>query len=86
MADALCEPVNRGLTSELDPIEPQQRASVQLSVYDVQGRLIKVVVERDQPAGWHEVTFKAGVLPSGVYLYQLEAGPYRAIRQMMLLK
>ena len=63
-----------------------QRASVRLSVYDVQGRLVRVLVEAEQAMGWHEVRFEAAALPSGVYSYRLEAGAFRAVRQMLLLR
>ncbi len=63
-----------------------QRASVRLAVYDVQGRLINVLVETDQPAGWHEVTFEADMLPSGVYFYRIEAGVFQNARPMLLLR
>ncbi len=63
-----------------------QRAPVRLSVYDVQGRRVAVLVALEQPAGWHEVRFEAGALPSGVYFYRLEAGAFREVRQMLLLR
>ena len=63
-----------------------QRAPVRLSVYDVQGRLVTVLVEAEQATGWHEVAFESGALPSGVYFYELEAGVFRAVRQMLLLR
>jgi hypothetical protein len=64
-----------------------QRAPVRLSVYDVQGRRVAVlVVASEQPAGRYEVAFEAGALPSGVYFYQIEAGVFRAVRQMLLLR
>ncbi len=63
-----------------------QRAHVRLSVYDVQGRRVAVLVASEQPAGRYEVAFEAGALPSGVYFYRLEAGAFRAVRQMLLLR
>ena len=63
-----------------------QQAPVRLAVYDLQGRLVEVLVERDQPAGRHEVIFEAGALPSGGYFYRLEAGSFRASGRMVLVK
>ncbi len=63
-----------------------QSAPVRLTVYDALGRVVAVLVEANQPAGWHEVTFEAGALPSGVYMYRLEAGVFQEMRQMILLK
>ncbi|NBC16719.1 MAG: T9SS type A sorting domain-containing protein [Bacteroidetes bacterium] len=48
--------------------------AVRLAVYDVLGREVAVLVDDTRPAGQHTVTFEAGDLPSGVYLYRLEAG------------
>jgi len=62
------------------------RAPVRLVVYDVRGRLVAVLLEADQAAGWHEVTFEAGALSSGVYFYRLEAGAFRQVRSMLLVK
>ena len=63
-----------------------QRASVRLVVYNVQGQLVRVLVEAEQPAGRYEVSFEAGALPSGVYLYRLEAGVFQETRPMILLR
>ena len=52
----------------------------------MQGRLVTVLVEAEQATGWHEVAFESGALPSGVYFYELEAGVFRAVRQMLLLR
>ena len=37
-------------------------------------------------AGYRHVTFDASNLPSGVYLYRLEAGSFAQTKQMVLLK
>ena len=61
-------------------------ASARLTIYDVLGREVSVLVDRRQAAGTYEVTFEAGDLPSGVYFYRLETGPFSEIRQMLLVK
>lgn len=57
-----------------------------LSVYDVLGREIAVLVNEVRPAGTHSVTFDAGGLSSGVYLVRLEADGLIRTRRMTLLK
>ncbi len=61
-------------------------SEARLTVYDVLGREVAVLVEGTQPAGRHEVVFEADNLPSGVYLYRIEAGTVSIVRQMLLLK
>ena len=62
------------------------RSAVQVSVYDAMGRRVRVLVDAQQSAGRHEVVFDASGLPSGVYFYRLEAGAFRDMRQMHLLR
>ncbi len=61
-------------------------ASARLTIYDVLGREVSVLVDRPQAAGTYEVAFEAGSLPSGLYFYQLRAGRFSSIRQMSLIK
>lgn len=59
---------------------------VSLKVYDALGREVKTLVKESQGAGDHSVTFNAATLPSGVYIYRLEAGPYHDTKKLLLLK
>lgn len=59
---------------------------VTLRVYDVLGRAVVTLVDGQQAAGRHEVAFQAGDLPSGLYLYQVQAGAHRAVKTMLLVK
>ncbi|MGE5430536.1 MAG: TIM-barrel domain-containing protein, partial [Syntrophomonadaceae bacterium] len=63
-----------------------ERSFVNLSVYDILGRKITSLVNEEKPAGNFEVSFNAGSLPSGIYIYVLTAGQYREIRKMNLVK
>ena len=47
---------------------------VRLTVYDVLGRELAVLVDERQSAGSHSAKLDAPSWPSGVYLYRLEAG------------
>lgn len=57
-----------------------------LSVFDVQGRLVAELVNGWQDAGQHEVAFDASHLTSGVYIYRLQAGNVTASDKMVLMK
>jgi hypothetical protein len=63
-----------------------ESADVRLVVYDVLGRVVARLVAGEQGAGWHEAVFDGSLLPSGVYLYRLEAGSFTQSRTMLLVK
>ncbi len=63
-----------------------QSAFVRLCAYDIAGREIAVLAETWQTAGFHQANFSASDLPSGVYLYRLEAGGRNLTGKMLLLK
>ena len=56
-------------------------------VYDVQGRLVQTLVDRNHSAGTHAIEWNAEGLPSGAYFYRIEAGgKTAAVRQALLVK
>ncbi len=59
---------------------------VSLKVYDILGREVRTLLNGVKAAGSYEVSFDASGLPSGVYLYELSSGNFRAARKMMVLK
>ena len=67
------------------PYELPAAEHVKLTVYNVLGQEVQKLVDQFQPAGNHSVTFEADSLPSGLYLYTLEAGPNRQTRRMTLV-
>jgi hypothetical protein len=66
--------------------ELPRSAEVRLSVCDVLGREVSVVVNERREAGVHEVTFDGSSLASGIYVYRLQAGDFIQIRKLTLLK
>jgi hypothetical protein len=58
---------------------------VKLTVYDILGREVKVLVDEEQEKGIYEVVFDADNLASGVYLLRLEAFD-TVVKKIMLLK
>ena len=68
-----------------------EAAQVTLAVYDVAGRRVRTLVRERQAAGPHEVEWDgcdgAGrPLPSGLYLYRIEAGARQQARTLTLLR
>jgi hypothetical protein len=68
-------------------------SSVKLSVIDLLGREIGVLVNENRPAGIHNAVWNADRYPSGLYLYRLEAvsseDPNKSfvqVRKMLMIK
>ena len=61
-------------------------AMVNISVYNAIGEKVATLVNGLQQAGRYEVNFNAGNLTSGVYFYSIEAGDFKAVRKMLLMK
>jgi Secretion system C-terminal sorting domain len=59
---------------------------IKLSVYDVLGREVAQLVNRQMSVGDHKVNFMASDLSSGVYFYKLTSGSSSQIRKMVLMK
>jgi bacillolysin len=59
---------------------------LKLSVYDLLGREVAVLVDGQVPAGTHTVTWNAAGMASGVYFYRLTAGGTSVTKKMHLLK
>jgi len=57
-----------------------------LHIYNTLGRRVATLVNEPRNAGWHEVSFDASNLSSGIYFYRLQAGSHTQTRQMMLIK
>ena len=68
------------------PFTLERPGKVRLSVFDVLGREVAVLIDGQRGVGAQEIIFKAADLPSGVYLYRLETEERVEIRQMTLLK
>ncbi len=59
---------------------------VSLKVYDILGNEITSLVNEHKSMGRYNAQFDASNLSSGIYLYQLQAGSFREIKKMMLIK
>ncbi len=59
---------------------------VNVTVYDLMGREVAVLVDEEKEPGSYTVTFDGSCLASGMYLYRLTAGGFTATKRMMLVK
>ncbi|MDP2364787.1 MAG: T9SS type A sorting domain-containing protein [Ignavibacteria bacterium] len=69
----------------------ENESFVKLKIYDLQGELVKELVNEVKSSGDYQVDWNGSnqyetKLPSGVYFYQLEVGQYRQAKKMVLLK
>lgn len=63
-----------------------ERVKVDLSVYDITGRLVSKLVDSVMDSGVYETLFTADGLPSGMYFYQLKVGDRTETKKMILLE
>lgn len=59
---------------------------VKLTVYDILGREITALVNEYKPKGSYIVEYNAGHLPSGVYIYTIQAGEFSYSKKLVLLR
>jgi len=63
-----------------------KRERVNMNVYDVLGRQVAVLLDREMRPGTYVLRFDAGALASGVYLYRLQAGETSITRRFLLIR
>ncbi|HMQ78048.1 MAG TPA: T9SS type A sorting domain-containing protein [Ignavibacteria bacterium] len=57
-----------------------------LLIYDINGKEISTLVNKQLNPGSYEAEFNASDLPSGVYFYKLSSGGYTDVKKMILVK
>jgi hypothetical protein len=70
-------------------VETRNTSSLQrvtLKIYDILGNELTTLVNENKPAGKYEVEFNGSSLSSGVYFYKIQAGPFRQVKKMILLR
>ncbi len=60
--------------------------NVRLVIYDIIGREVATLINRQREPGKYSVQFDGTGLSSGVYFYQLTTGKFSQINKMMLMK
>ncbi len=59
---------------------------VTIDIYDLLGRKVETLIQAEQPAGYHQVTWDASDVSSSLYFYRIQAGDYVETRKMVLIK
>lgn len=68
------------------PFDISENVHVKLVVYDVNGRLVKTLVDQQLTPQRYEYEFDGSDLASGTYFYQLDVNGVLITKQMMLIK
>jgi hypothetical protein len=63
-----------------------QNGMVKLTVFDITGRQVAVLVNENLNAGTYTAGFNAANVSSGIYFYKLESGSFVDTKKMMLIK
>jgi len=59
---------------------------VKLSIFDINGRLIKTLFSERQDAGNYSINWNSNNLSSGVYFYRIDAGEFNSVKKCLLIK
>ena len=88
-------PVKTGLTDAYpNPFNPsstinyglKNEGHVEIMVYDATGRLVNELVNQNQTAGYHSITWNASNQASGMYFAKMVAGDVVQTQKLVLLK
>jgi hypothetical protein len=63
-----------------------QRSLTKLTIYDLLGREVQTMLNKELEAGYHEINFDASNFPSGVYYYRIQSGDFVQTKKMILIK
>ena len=66
-------------------------AMVNITIYDMMGRIVSNLVSSQQNAGyksiqWNATNYRNEPVSAGLYLYTIQAGEFRQTKKMVLLK
>ena len=63
-----------------------ERSMIKLSVYNIIGQEIAILVNEEKEAGAYSIEFNAASLTSGIYIYKLQSKNFAETRKMVLLR
>lgn len=64
----------------------KEKGFVSIIVYDLLGRELEILVNKNEDAGNFTVSFDASNLPSGVYIYKMRVNDFTTSKKMLVLK
>lgn len=77
-----------------NPFNPQttisfdikEKGNVKLLIYDMEGKVVETLYNGIMDSGKFELEWDASSFPSGIYIYELTAGDFKAAKKMVFLK
>lgn len=63
-----------------------EASQVRLEVFNIQGQRVATLVNERMEAGQYNQVFDASNLPSGLYLYRIQAGSFTQTKKLVLMK
>ena len=59
---------------------------ISIDVYDLNGKFLETLIERNMLAGYHSIIWNASSYSSGIYFMKMQAGSYIRTQKLMLIK
>jgi hypothetical protein len=57
---------------------------VNLALFDINGRLVKIIVDGVKEPGTYKVNLNCGLLSGGLYFYKMQTQDFSAVRKMII--
>jgi hypothetical protein len=71
---------------DIPPVGQRHAFDVRLSIYDILGKEIEVLVNQQLQSGSYVVEWNGSNYPSGVYFYKLTSSDFSETKKMVLIK
>jgi|GEM_PF-2144449 len=66
--------------------EIPKKSFVSLKIYNILGKEVMTLLNETRDRGKYEIKFDGSRLPSGVYLYRIQAGDYKETKKLLIMK
>ena len=63
-----------------------KQSHILLEVYNLLGQRITTLVNKQMPAGYHDVKFAVNKLTTGFYIYRIQTDGFHDVKKMVVLK
>ena len=62
-----------------------ENSKIELSVYNLFGKKLRILMDKRQSAGEHSIQFESGDFSSGIYFIKIRVGNIEVTRKMVLM-